>query len=202
MASHCLDCITMWMTIREPGLMAAPGRDRADMPQRSAALRAGDRCGRAAGGIFPVIAGFAPVLIGAGITDGAESFPSALDGAGAAGVGKDTCATGPRRCSPPSTSTPSTPTPGPSGGPSPPTTSSPPSNASACAPSTPPRDSTNSSTKHRQRQPQALPVDQVRRRHPRHHQTLLLAHPRHRPETAQTHQNFRIRTLMSGYVTV
>ena len=59
------------------------------MPQRSAALRAGDRRGRAAGGIFPVIAGFAPVLIGAGITDGAESFPSALDGAGAAGVGKD-----------------------------------------------------------------------------------------------------------------
>ncbi len=38
-------------------------------------------------------------------------------------------------------------------------------------------------------------LDQVRRRHPRHHQTLLPAHSRNRRTAEGNHQNFRIRTL-------
>ena len=59
------------------------------MPQRSAALGAVDGRGRAAAEILPVIAGFAPVSIGAGRSDGAASFSRSLDGAAAAGVGED-----------------------------------------------------------------------------------------------------------------
>ena len=51
--------------------------------------------------------------------------------------------------------------------------------------------------RHRQRRPATLPLDQVRRRHPRHHQTLLPAHPRYRPTSDGNHQNFRIGTLVS-----
>ena len=50
--------------------------------------------------------------------------------------------------------------------------------------------------RHRQRQPATVPLDQVRRRHPRHHQTLLPAYTRYRPTAEGNHQNFRIGTLM------
>ena len=47
--------------------------------------------------------------------------------------------------------------------------------------------------RHRQRQP--LSLDQVGRRHPRHHQTLLSAHPGYRRTPKENQQNLEIRTL-------
>ena len=49
--------------------------------------------------------------------------------------------------------------------------------------------------RHRQRRPATLSMDQVRRRHPGHNQTLLPAYPRDRRTAEGTHQNFRIGTL-------
>ena len=49
--------------------------------------------------------------------------------------------------------------------------------------------------RHRQRKPATLPMDQGRRRHPRHHQTVLPAHSRNCRAPKHHHQNFRIRTL-------
>jgi len=51
--------------------------------------------------------------------------------------------------------------------------------------------------RHRQRQFQTLSLDQVGRRHPRHHQTLLSAHPGYRRTPEENQQNFGIRTLGS-----
>ena len=43
--------------------------------------------------------------------------------------------------------------------------------------------------------PRTLPMDQIRRRHPRHHQALLPAYPRYRQMPEGNRQNFGVRTL-------
>ena len=56
---------------------------------------------------------------------------------------------------------------------------------------------TSHSALHRygQRKPETLPMDQGRRRHPGHHQTLLPEDTRYRRTPKGNHQNFRIATL-------